>query len=396
MRFVAMRHQFFAAAVALAAGPAVHASTWDGGGSTDNFSDPLNWTDDLAPVAPLVFDGTTRLTPFNDVNTSAVDWAVTFPATAGAFTIQAGPGTTTGGAIRIGTVTNSSDFNQRINPSLRLNGTRTIDTGSAGITLGQLPASTGTGRVISKNGAGALTVAANGTLNNITFTLNAGSVEFANTAALTDTRPITGAGNVLQSGAGTTVFTGANGDSTYTGTTSITNGTLLMDANHTGAGDYTVGANGALGGIGAINLAAATNAITVNGTLVPGSATAIQSLDIGVGDLTLAGAANFQIDLAAATFDEVNVGDLLTYGGVLNVAFSGADGDGATFDIFDFAGFGGAFSQVNFTGLAEGQTASFDAASGVVTVDAVPEPGALALLGFATLALTARHRRARG
>jgi autotransporter-associated beta strand protein len=198
--------------------------------------------------------------------------------------------------------------------------------------------------------------------------------------------------NVQKAGTGTLTLTGAN---TYAGTTTVNGGTLLVNGTHTGAGNYTVAAAGTLGGTGSITLTADTNTVTVNGKLTPGSATAIESLDILTGSLALAGTADFQVDLAAGQADKVNVGNVLTYGGALNVAFSGTGADGSAYDLFDFSSETGTFSQVNFTGLAPTQTASFDPATGVVTIAsaAVPEPAALSLIGLAAVALGGRRRR---
>ena len=293
---------------ALATGSARAASTWDGGGTIDNFSDANNWADNLAPTSPLTFDGSVRLTPLNDLNTSAADWGITFAATAGAFTISGGGTSATGAVLRIGTITNSSANAQVMNLDYRLNGTRTIDSGAAGLTVRTIGSTSGTsGRTITKNGAGTLTVNGFGGQASglMSYAITNGTVEFANATNATLSGLISGVGNLTKSGAGTTIL--SNAANTYSGTTAVNGGTLLVDGAHNGAGNYTVGAGGTLGGIGAINLVAASNIITVNGTLVPGSATAIESLDIGVGDLALAGTANFQIDLTAATFDDVNL-----------------------------------------------------------------------------------------
>jgi len=86
-------------------------------------------------------------------------------------------------------------------------------------------------------------------------------------------------------------------------------------------------------------------------------------------------------------------------GGVLNLDFSGGTyADGA--DVLQlFANTGsrsGNFSAVNFTGLAAGQSAAFNAATGFITV--VPEPSTCASL-LAGLAyggsVMFRRRRAR-
>jgi fibronectin-binding autotransporter adhesin len=70
---------------------------------------------------------------------------------------------------------------------------------------------------------------------------------------------------VVSKGSGTQTFGGAN---TYTGTTEVNSGTLLVNGSHLGAGigAYTVAANATLGGSGTINAP-----VTVTGTLSPGT-----------------------------------------------------------------------------------------------------------------------------
>lgn len=148
---------------------------WTGGGGDDNFGTPENWNPSVALDAgnTLTFDGTTRLTPNNNVTLTGADNTIVFAETAGAFNI-------TGNLIRAGGVTNNSSNLQTINLGLRYNGGRTIDTGSAGITLLQQPASTGGGRTITKAGAGILNIQGSGGTN-INYQVNAGTL-LANTA----------------------------------------------------------------------------------------------------------------------------------------------------------------------------------------------------------------------
>ena len=64
--------------------------TWDGGGTDDNWTDPLNWDGNLtAPVASdaLIFDGTVRLTPTNDNPADTAFGPISFNAGAGAFVL---------------------------------------------------------------------------------------------------------------------------------------------------------------------------------------------------------------------------------------------------------------------------------------------------------------------
>lgn len=62
---------------------------WDGGAANDNLSTAVNWEGDLAPTftdSILVFTGSTRLTPNNDVVGASID-RITFDPNASAFTI---------------------------------------------------------------------------------------------------------------------------------------------------------------------------------------------------------------------------------------------------------------------------------------------------------------------
>src|SRR5688572_21121920 len=63
-------------------------STWDGGGGDNNWGTAANWAGDQVPTfpTPLVFAGTTRPTPNNNLGNVSVD-GITFSSGAAAFTI---------------------------------------------------------------------------------------------------------------------------------------------------------------------------------------------------------------------------------------------------------------------------------------------------------------------
>jgi hypothetical protein len=82
----------------------------------------------------------------------------------------------------------------------------------------------------------------------------------------------------------------------------------------------------------------------------------------------------------------VNGDGSVVFGGILNLAFSGGSYDNGTdvVQLFSNAGgFSGDFTSVFSTGLEEGQFATFNAATGAISV--VPEPStyAMALAGLA-------------
>lgn len=267
---------------------------------------------------------------------------------------------------------------------------------------------------------GTLTATGNGKLGTGALAVNGGSVtvnsaqnvgSFSGTGT-TQTLTLTGATsilNVTQSADGTYngILAGTGGlaltatssaaltltnANTYGGGTTVNAGTLYVNngsGSATGAAGVTVGVNGTLAGTGSIS-----GTITVNGTISPGSvASPIESL--AVGGLTLGGnavfAANFDTDLNDSI--AVTNADSFTYGGTLTVNFAGDGSAGGVFDLFAFTGnAGGSFSSYVFTGLGAGEVASFDEATGVVTVT-VPEPAMLAVIGLMGFGLAGRRQR---
>lgn len=242
---------------------------------------------------------------------------------------------------------------------------------------------------------------------------------------------------VVKSGTGTQILTGA---STYTGGTTVNEGTLLA-GNSTGSaigsGPLLVATAGAFGGIGRVELAAASRA-TFQGTLSPGaSAGSVGTLEFSLASAMGSSTSGLTFDSATLAFDlgaagagisATGTSDLLLLSGTVNEAtdlsFTGSN-------VFDFGNTGeagwyklvdsSATSLIDWTGLTvdanrqitgglgyanlgNGLTGSFYLGNGSGLGDygdiyfqavAVPEPGRMLLLGGGLLALLARRRRVR-
>jgi hypothetical protein len=124
-----------------------------------------------------------------------------------------------------------------------------------------------------------------------------------------------------------------NGNNTYTGTTTIEGGKLVVNGTNSGNGLVTVNDGAALAGKGTV-----TAEVTVAGTLEPGDS-AVGTFT-GKDKLTLQSTAITAIDInkGNGAWDVVSVGKDITYGGTLKVNFTGTPASGDKFKIFNVAG----------------------------------------------------------
>jgi autotransporter-associated beta strand protein/T5SS/PEP-CTERM-associated repeat protein len=339
-----------------------------------------------------------------------------------------------------GSVTNTNGYIGRFADS---DGTATVSSGtwvsSGNLTVGD----EGTGRLTMSGGlvtvGGTLLRGAGGTIhlnsggtlqigtgttggvlgNNLT---NNGTLIFNRSDAYTYGGIISGTGSVTKQGGGTLTLGAAN---SYSGLTTISAGTLALsgigsigkgglglgttgspgvfDLSGLTAGTYSLPATGNLAGVG--TLSGSGKSLAVLGSFLPGNSPGTVTLGSGLRlDLSSSGTSVFEImsyRYTPGTFDLVNGNGSVVFGGILSLDFSGGSYAAGTNVLQLFAntgGFLGDFSSVVWTGLDEGQSAIFNASTGYVSIQAVPEPStcALALAGLACGGYSMlRRRRAR-
>jgi fibronectin-binding autotransporter adhesin len=298
-------------------------------------------------------------------------------------------------ASALGSTTSGTTINNAANTTLDLNG---FNVGNEAITL--VGANS---RLVNNNTSNAATVA--------------GSI-------ITTNGQIGGSGNLTASGvissataAGfTKVGTGTatlSGNNTYTGTTTVSAGSLIINGNQSAAtGVLNVAANATLGGSGTIG-----GATTIAGTLAPGNSAGLLTFN---SSLALSNSATTVMEINGAgtrgsDFDAVNVVGLLTYDGALSLSLGTTFGFGSySFDLFDFGSTSGSFDTVDLAGNYSGSltntggvwgltsvtgsltnTWTFTESSGVLAVEVVPEPSTYALLVLAAVGLGAHVIRRR-
>jgi autotransporter-associated beta strand protein len=167
-----------------------------------------------------------------------------------------------------------------------------------------------------------------------------------NTSA-TNAAVISGATSLIKVGSGVWTLTGAN---SHTGTTTVSNGTLLVHGNCSAAnGVVTVATSASLGGNG--TLGGATT-ILAGGKLAPGASIGAITF---TNALTLAGTTIMEISHTPLTNDMINKAGTLTFGGALQVTnVSGTLATGDSFKLFNASSYAGSFSSIALATLGAG------------------------------------------
>ena len=286
------------------------------------------------------------------------------------------------------------------------------------------------GGTLSQGGAGTINLNSGGTLQigtgttggvlGVSTLTNNGTLVFNRSDASTYSGIISGTGAVTNQGGGTLTLDGAN---SFSGVTTISGGVLALSGTGAiGTGGLNLGTTGSPGVFDLLGLTAGTyslpssaslagvgtisgngKSLAVRGSLAPGNSAGTITVGTGLAlNLSNSGTSLFEITnpaYTAGTYDLVSGDGSVVFGGILNIAFSGGSYAAGTDVLQIFANAGGRsgnFSAVNATGLAAGQSATFNSATGFISV--VPEPStcAMALAGLACGGYSLfRRRRAR-
>ncbi len=205
-------------------------------------------------------------------------------------------------------------------------------------------------------------------------------------ARLINTAGALAANGITKSGSGTMILSAVND---YTGTTSVTSGTLLITGSLSGS-DVQVESGATIGGTGT----AKTLWVKTGGIFSPGAS--IGTFTAGGGDILLEGISNFEINKTGLTLsaDLAVSTTAILYGGTLNITATGdALSPGNTFNLFDAPDLGGnIFSAINLPSLDPGLYWDTADLTNGGTITVIPEPGSAALL-LAGLGMLARRRR---
>ena len=236
-----------------------------------------------------------------------------------------------------------------------------------------------------------------------------------------------GTTNLLKDSSGSTTTLAAV--NTYTGTTSVTAGTLAIASggsthassavtvsnagsalvvNGTVHGTLLANASTTLSGTGTVNGAA-----TVNGNLTPGNS-GVGLLSFG-SSLAMASSTATTLEIngtGLSNHDSIDINGALTYEGALELAIGATFGNGSyTFDLFDITSQSGSFDSMTLTGLYSASlvdngfgvwgattnsgnaTWTFTQSTGDLSLVVIPEPNVAALIGgFGMLCLLRRRR----
>ena len=318
-------------------------------------------------------------------------------------TVNVNGGIVTSGSCQLG----NSGGNAMVTVSSGTFTTGRFDIGSAASGRGTLNVSGGSVNSVTTYLSGSTNTTGTATVSGGTWT-NSGNL-FVGTSG-TGTLNISGSGvlivgGVLSRGSKGTINLDAGGTLALSGTGSIGDGGLslgtggVFDLSALASSTATLPATGNLTGVG--TLSGSGHTLAVLGSFLPGNSPGTVTLGSGFTlDLSNTGTSVFEITsplFTPGTYDLVNGPGNVLFGGVLNLAFSGgtyAEGTNVLKLFANTGSLGGTFTSVQWSGLADGQSATFDATTGFITV--VPEPTTCGLAAIgAALAGLARFRKRR-
>ena len=170
--------------------------------------------------------------------------------------------------------------------------------------------------------AGTLQLGNGGTSGSVTGNVaDNGTLAFDRSDSVSFPGVVSGAGSVIQAGAGTTILTANN---PYTGGTAVSAGTLVIgdpanpSAALSGGGPITVASSATLGGYGSVNGSVTNNGTVTAGSATPGFGTSVAGTFTIIGNLLNQGTANLASDLIVGNVLEVQ-GNYIGAGGALNL-----------------------------------------------------------------------------
>lgn len=286
--------------------------------------------------------------------------------------------------LRSGTLRSTGTTSREINTSVVLDGAVTLGSTTAGQT-----------GIITVTNSGSTTVASNSVV-----TIVDGGTTAWNQAT-------SGAGAVTKAGSGILIFTGSGGSLTHSGSTVVQAGTLIMNANLASASTVSVLNGATLFGSGTI---AGPATVQSGGIISPGSAASSAGVLAFGSSLGLSGQTLLEMTGTGrgSQYDAFTIAGGLTYGGSLQLQFSGTLPEG-TYNLFSgFSSQSNSFSTISLTGGYSGsltnssgvwtgtfgsQSLTFSNATGDLLIVPEPTTGLLTGLACAMAAATLSRRR---
>lgn len=349
--------------------------TWDGGGASDDWSDSGNW-DGAAPVAgdDLVFAGTTRLTPNNNIAAATSFASITFSSGAGAFVIDGNSITLTG------SITNNDADTQTLGISIAVAAVRTVALTSGSVTINSVVSGAG---YFSTTGSFTLTLGANNTATG-NFTVGVGTTVVADSTTIFVNGVTLAVNGTLNTGNKTVTFNQLNGSGVVTSSASGTVSCGASGGGGTFSGTITGNVSLVKGGSGTQTLSNAASTYTGTTSVQRGTLSIASIANVGVASSIgqPSTVANGRIALGSGT----NTGTLIYTGGSVStdreISLAGSSGGGgitanctATTDTLTFT----ATTTVTYPGSTTAKTLTLDGTANAVFAQVLPDTGANAV-----------------